>query len=262
LNPMSRDLLATLATEFAGPPQIMLAVLGVLLAVAVVRGDRKARIVLLVLGLAQSCIDRGTVDALTLRTPRPEVLGIVALGLLVHGLSTRRSVSFVIGGVAAVIASHFAGLLRNPFASDMTVGAHAIIALLLVAGLAFDDRHARTWKVLSAALLLSAELAISAMHHQAPTVSLLYVAIVGAIGVSIARARRDVLFAMLAVASFLLLEANAAWLGVSVVETRLAWRGGPLLLASWVLLLGGLHVSAWKGGAATPVRRWLLAGVQ
>ena len=50
--------------------------------------------------------------------------------------------------------------------------------------------------------------------------------IVGAIGVSVARARRDVLFAGLAVVSFLLIEANAAWLGVSVVETRLAWRGG------------------------------------
>ena len=259
VNPMSRDLLATLATEFAGPPQIMLIALGVLLLVAVFRGDRKARIVLLVLGVAQSCIDRGTVDALTLRTPRPEVLGMVALGLLVHGLSTKRSVSFVTGGVAAVIACHFADLLRNPVASDLTVAAHSIIAVLLVAGLVFDDRHARTWKVLSAMLLLVAELAISAMHHHAPTVSLLYVAIVGAIGVSVARARRDVLFAGLAVVSFLLIEANAAWLGVSVVETRLAWRGGSLLLASWILLLGGLHVSAWKGGAVTPIRRWLLA---
>ena len=92
--------------------------------------------------------------------------------------------------------------------------------------------------------------------------SLLYVAIVGAVGISIARSRRDAMFALLAVASFLLLEANAAWLGVAVVETRLAWRGGPLLLSAWLLLLSGLHVSAWKGGAATPIRRWLLAEVR
>jgi hypothetical protein len=259
VNPMSRDLLTTLSANFAGPPQIMLIALAILLAAVVARGDRLARAVLLAVELVQSCVDRDTLDMLTFRAPRPEVLGIVALGLMVHGLSTKRSRSFVAGGVAAIVASHYAGLLTNPFASDVAIGVHAVIALLLVAGLAFDDRHAGTWKTLAATLLFAAELTISAMHHHAPMVSLLYVSMVGSIGVTIARARRDVVFAVLVIASFLLLEANAAWFGVAVVEQRLAWRGGPLLLAAWILLLGGLHVSAWKGGAVTPIRKWLLA---
>jgi len=257
-NPMSRELLSTLTVQFAGPPQIILGVLAMLLVTATLRGDRTARSGLLVLALIQSCVDRATVDVDSLCAPRPEVLAIVALGLLIHGLATRRSLAFVAGGVGGIVASASAGLLANPYASELAVVAHAVIAVLLVAGLSFDDCYAFAWRQVAAALLLGAEVAISAIHHHSPDVSLLYVAIIAAVSVAIARARGDVAFAILAAGSMLLIEANAGWFGMTLIESRLTWKGAPLLLAAWLLLLGGLHVSAWKGGAVIPLRRWLL----
>ncbi len=258
LNPMSKDLLESLSAQFAAPPQIMLAVLAGLAIVAALRGDRLAWSGLLALGSAQAFIDRETFSIETLRSPQPAVLAIVALGLMVHGLALRRSAPFVAGGIAAIAAAYLAGLLRNPLASDLAVAAHAVIAHLLLAGLAFDDRLSAVWKRAGAGLLLMAELVISTISRQSPDVSLLYVAVVGATALAIARARHDRTFALLAVLSVLFLEANAAWLGVVQFETRLAWRGAPLLLAAWGLLIGGLHVSAWKGGAVRPIQRWLL----
>ena len=258
VNPMSRDLLATLGDKFVAPPQLMVAVLAVLFAVASLRGDRTARGGLLALGLLQSVIGRATVDFDSLLRPRPEILGFVALGLMVHGLSKRRSAPFVAGGAAAIVACLSAGELQSEFASETAVGVHALIAVLLVGGLAFDDRHAGIWKRIGALLLVAAEIAISGMHYRSAEVSILYVAIVCAVAVAIARARSEMLFALVAAFSVLLLEANAVWLGVAVVEARLAWRGAPILLASWGLLLGGLHLSAWKGGAIQSTRRWLL----
>ncbi|QDT53971.1 hypothetical protein Pan44_19980 [Caulifigura coniformis] len=258
VNPMTRDLLASLSSLFVAPPQMMLIVLMTLFAIAALRGDRTARSGLLVAAVIQSCVDRGTVDWGSFCRPRPEILGIIGLGLVIHGLAARRSVAFVAGGVGVIAASRFGGFLSNPLTSESVVTVHALIAVLLLAGLAFDDRLAAAWRWGAAGLLATAEMAISVIHHSAPDVSLLYVAIIGAMGVAIARARRDFVFALLAAGSVLLIEANAAWLGMTVLQSRFAWQGAPLLLSAWFLLLGGLHLSAWKGGAATPVRKWLL----
>ncbi len=96
-------------------------------------------------------------------------------------------------------------------------------------------------------------------HFRSPDVSLLYSGAVVAIGVAVARARQDHLFAILAAVSMVLLEANAVWLATTFIRDQWNWRGAPLLMAAWVLLLGGLHLSAAKGGALLPLRRWLLA---
>ena len=258
LNPMSRDLLATLGDRLAAPPQLMIVVLAVLATVAALRGDRRARLLLVGLGLLQMVIDGRTIDLWTLTPPRPAVLAVVAFSLTVVGLARRRSAAFVAGGAAAIAAAESAGQLSNAFAPEAILALHALIAVLLIGGFAFDDRHTVIWKRSGALLLLVAELLVSATHAASPTVSLLYVAIIGATALAIARARGDLVFAGLAAFSLLMLEVNGVWLGVTVLETRLAWRGAPLLLVAWGLLLSGLHVSAWKGGAVLSARRWLL----